>query len=246
MTLRKNLILKKREFSPEQERASDPNANVWVQANAGTGKTSVLVQRLLRILFRSSPPVEGWRVAPGWSYQSSDAAKKDHPAPLGHPSTGGELSGILCLTYTNAAAAEMRNRILAALREWVSADDDELREILRGVAHDNPPTDDDVAAARAIFYDYIDNPGMLKIRTIHGFAEEILRRFPMEAGIPPAWRLISGADQTRLQRDTFQELVNEKPAPLAGRDRVSYEQSELESLGWGSPTLDFLNSASRR
>ena len=72
-------MVKKRTLSPEQDMAANPTENVWVQANAGTGKTSVLVQRLLRILFRAS-----------------DCG----------------ASGILCLTYTNAGAGEMRNHIL--------------------------------------------------------------------------------------------------------------------------------------
>ena len=90
-------MAKKTILSPEQDKAASPSENVWVQANAGTGKTSVLVQRLLRILFRAE----------------SDA-------------------GILCLTYTNAAAGEMRNRILAMLRKWAMAGDDDLRDMLAG------------------------------------------------------------------------------------------------------------------
>ena len=46
-------MAKKHKLSPEQDMAANPLENVWVQANAGTGKTSVLVQRLLRILFRT-------------------------------------------------------------------------------------------------------------------------------------------------------------------------------------------------
>ena len=78
-------MAKKTILSLEQDWAANPQENVWVQANAGTGKTSVLTQRLLRILFRSP-----------------DCA----------------VSGVLCLTYTNAGAGEMRNRILSALRKW--------------------------------------------------------------------------------------------------------------------------------
>ncbi|MDR1207263.1 MAG: UvrD-helicase domain-containing protein [Rickettsiales bacterium] len=169
------MVIKKQNLSENQSRASDPTQNVWVQANAGTGKTSVLVQRLLRILFRSN---------------------------------NSEKSGILCLTYTNAGASEMRNRILAALRVWAYADDNELRGLLAGVSHNNPPVDEDLAMAREIFYEYIDNPQILKIHTIHGFCEEILRRFPIEAGIPPEWGLVIGPNQTRLQKDVFQELIN--------------------------------------
>ena len=92
-------MAKKTTLSPEQNTAAEPSENVWVQANAGTGKTSVLVQRLLRILFRT------------------DAS-----------------GGVLCLTYTNAGAGEMRNRILSMLRGWAMASDDDLRDMLAGVA----------------------------------------------------------------------------------------------------------------
>lgn len=168
-------MAQKQTLSPEQDLAANPLENVWVQANAGTGKTSVLVQRLLRILFRSE-------------------------------SLGG--NGILCLTYTNAAAGEMRNRILAALRKWAMASDADLREMLEGVAVNRPATFADIARAREIFFFYIDNPDVLKIKTIHGFCEEILHRFPVEAGLTPAWSLISDDAQRILLQDTFNKLVN--------------------------------------
>ena len=121
-------MAKKRTLSPEQDLAANPTENVWVQANAGTGKTSVLTERLLRILFRSQQC---------------------------------ENTGILCLTYTNAGAGEMRNRILAALRDWALASDDDLADLLTGVAINKKPTPDDIAHAREIFFKYIDNPEIL-------------------------------------------------------------------------------------
>ncbi|MBO4626082.1 MAG: UvrD-helicase domain-containing protein [Alphaproteobacteria bacterium] len=166
---------KKPELSHEQDMAANPLVNVWVQANAGTGKTSVLTGRLLRILFRSD---------------------------INNP------SGILCLTYTNAGAGEMRNRILRSLREWAVATDDELIDLLKDVALNKPATLDDVAHARAVFFWYIDNPDALKIKTIHGFCEEILHRFPIEAGISPAWSLISDMNQRVLLNETFDTLIN--------------------------------------
>jgi ATP-dependent helicase/nuclease subunit A len=39
-----------------QARASDPGASAWVSANAGSGKTHVLVQRVLRLLLGEAPP----------------------------------------------------------------------------------------------------------------------------------------------------------------------------------------------
>src|ERR1700726_1389685 len=39
-----------------QRRASDPTASAFVSANAGSGKTHVLVQRVIRLLLSGVPP----------------------------------------------------------------------------------------------------------------------------------------------------------------------------------------------
>ena len=39
-----------------QHKASDPRATVWVSANAGSGKTHVLAQRVVRLLLEGAPP----------------------------------------------------------------------------------------------------------------------------------------------------------------------------------------------
>jgi ATP-dependent helicase/nuclease subunit A len=44
------------EADANQARASDPSASAWVSANAGTGKTEVLVRRVLRLLLAESEP----------------------------------------------------------------------------------------------------------------------------------------------------------------------------------------------
>lgn len=167
----------KEEFSFEQLAASNPAENIWVQANAGTGKTKVLVHRLLRILFRNGQYAMGTN------------------------------SGILCLTYTNAAAGEMRDRILKELHKWATFNDKELTELLEPVSENTVPTAKDLDLARKIFYTYIDNPDMLKIKTIHGFCEEVLHRFPIEAGISPTWSLVSGAAQTVLLDQAFNRML---------------------------------------
>ena len=164
-------------FSDNQIIASNPTKNIWVQANAGTGKTTVLIQRLLRILFRNGCK------------------------------TSTKPAGILCLTYTNAAAGEMRNRILAELRKWATVDDEALTELLENVSENHPITKSDLSFARQVFFTYIDNPEMLKIKTIHSFCEDILHRFPLEAGISPTWSLISGAAQTVLLQDAFDKMI---------------------------------------
>ena len=60
--------------SAAQAYASDPAASTFVSANAGTGKTKLLTDRVLRLLLAGAP-----------------------------------ADSILCVTYTRAAAAEMRN-----------------------------------------------------------------------------------------------------------------------------------------
>ncbi len=168
-------MAKKITLSPEQDMAANPAKNVWVQANAGTGKTSVLVQRLLRILFRS---------------RNIDRC------------------GILCLTYTKAAAGEMRNRILKELQKWAMLPNEELAELLDGVSTYKIISDEDISHARTVFFKYIDDPELLKIKTIHGFCEEILRRFPLEAGISPSWSLVSEDTQRVLLQEAFSRLIN--------------------------------------
>src|SRR5208283_6198408 len=39
-----------------QARASNPKSSAWVSANAGSGKTHVLTQRVLRLLLGGAPP----------------------------------------------------------------------------------------------------------------------------------------------------------------------------------------------
>lgn len=170
-------MLQNEVFSDTQNIASDPTENIWVQANAGTGKTTVLVRRLLRILFGNCENIHN------------------------------KTPGILCLTYTNAAAGEMRNRILEQLQQWATADDAALDKLLDEITGHTPVTKQDLSYARHVFYTYIDNPDILKIKTIHSFCEEILRRFPTEAGISPSWSLVSGAAQSVLLQNAFDSMI---------------------------------------
>ena len=71
-----------------------------------------------------------------------------------------------------------------------------------------PATSDDIAHARQIFFRFIDAPEILKIKPIHGFCEEILHRFPIEAGLSPSWTLVSDSAQRLLLQDTFNNLIN--------------------------------------
>jgi ATP-dependent helicase/nuclease subunit A len=55
-TLTTALQRQKIEPTPEQRRAADPAASVWVAASAGSGKTHVLVDRVIRLLLDGAAP----------------------------------------------------------------------------------------------------------------------------------------------------------------------------------------------
>src|SRR5947207_2905202 len=110
-----------------RDRASDPRRSVLLQAPAGSGKTTVLTERLLRLLSEVDQPEE-----------------------------------ILAITFTRKAAAEMRARVLKALRGEVdtsSAQGVRMREFA------------DAALARAAVrgWDLAQDPGRLRIQTIDSF-----------------------------------------------------------------------------
>src|SRR5262245_47661307 len=133
----------------KQALAADPAISAWVSANAGTGKTYVLVRRVLRLLL-----------------------------------SGAAVDSILCLTFTKAAAAEMANRLMRELGAWAAATDAGLQREIAGLI-ERSPTAEELTLARCLFAKVLDAPGGLRIMTIHAFCERVLRRFPLEAGVPP-------------------------------------------------------------
>ena len=140
--------------------SADPARPVFVMANAGSGKTKVLIDRVARLLLRR----EDGRV-------------------------GAAPDSILCITYTKAAANEMLSRLFRTLGKWSIMRDDKLREELsrlEGRPKDAYKTDD-LRAARALFARALETPGGLRIETIHAFCARILRRFPLEAGVLPGF-----------------------------------------------------------
>ena len=81
--------MSKREPTPEQRAAIEAEGEVLVSASAGSGKTSVLVERVVSRILDPVEPVDADR--------------------------------LLIVTFSNAAAAEMRERIAARLGELSAA-----------------------------------------------------------------------------------------------------------------------------
>ncbi|MCY3981798.1 MAG: UvrD-helicase domain-containing protein, partial [Alphaproteobacteria bacterium] len=119
---------------------------------------------------------------------------------------------ILCLTYTRAAAAEMRIRIERELAGWATATDEALALALARLVVPKP--DDDMRnRARRLFARTVDGPVGLRIDTIHAFCQSLLGRFPIEAGVSPWFQL---ADE----REALTRQANARDAALEQRGDV--------------------------
>ena len=97
--------------------------------------------------------------------------------------TGVRPEEVLCLTYTKAAAAEMRGRVGERLGRWALMSEAELARDLTELAG-SPPAPAMLLRARSLFAHALETPGGLKIQTIHAFCEAVLHRFPAEAKVP--------------------------------------------------------------
>lgn len=130
--------------------------------------------------------------------------------------SGSRPNKILCLTYTNTAAAEMAIRVNDRLAKWVSLKDEELFVELSELLGVNPSTCQ-MTDARKLFAQVLDVPGGLKIQTIHSFCQSLLGRFPIEANISPNFDLldeITIGEQLRLSRDEMLRKIQ------TGKDKV--------------------------
>ena len=149
----------------------NPENSVFVSANAGAGKTSLLANRVLSLLIHGTPP-----------------------------------SKILCLTFTNAAAAEMSQRILKSLGKWVMADEKTLyNEVAKLVGN---PSETMLTRARSLFAEVLEAPQGVNIQTIHGFSQSLLRRFPLEAGVSPHFTVMDGRSQQEALAEARLRLFN--------------------------------------
>jgi len=157
----------------DQRNASNPAASVWVNASAGSGKTSVLTKRVMRLLLSGVRPEK-----------------------------------ILCLTYTRAGAAEMANRIMDTLKNWAVCDESALDDAFDKLQA-APPSPAQRIEARKLFAQVLSCPGGLRIRTIHAFCQEILSRFPIEAGLPPHFALIEEQDLETLGDDVLDAMLRD-------------------------------------
>ena len=125
---------------------------------------------------------------------------------------------LLCLTYTRAAAGEMKTRLFRTLGHWAMCPDARLREELRGLLEPDEPADlppARLAAARRLFARALEYPGGLRIQTIHSFGFALLRRFPREAGLHPGATILDQREVAVLAERAFEDTLR---AARSGRE----------------------------
>ena len=138
------------DWTKEQQSAIDArNHTILVSAAAGSGKTAVLVERIVGLIR------EGYR-----------------------------LDRMLIVTFTRAAAAEMRQRLNERILKEAQTDPDRMGQAL-----------DDLEAA--------------EISTIHSFCQKVIKNDFQAVGIDPLTRICDEQQQQVLFEQAFCEAMNQ-------------------------------------
>ncbi len=179
--------------------ALDPHHSVAVTASAGSGKTWLLVSRVLRLLLEGQP-----------------------------------AGGILALTFTRKAAAEMRERVNERLRALAYADTvNAAAELERlGLA----ATPQNLQRARSLYHSLLFDPFPLRAMTLHAFCQDLLSRFALEAGVAPGFALAE--NEGGLFRRAWRRLLAELHQYPEGTPALALRQ--LIAMGYGEQALEDL------
>ncbi|MFP4545213.1 MAG: UvrD-helicase domain-containing protein [Methanomassiliicoccales archaeon] len=106
---------------------------------------------------------------------------------------GVQVSQILALTFTEKAAAEMKERVRRAIRK---------KEGRR-------------------WRDMEEEFNWARISTFHSFCASVLRDHPFEAGISPGFQVLEGLELDRVLREAYEELVSHPPSQEVERALVN-------------------------
>ena len=171
------------EFTPQQQRViAARNHNILVSAAAGSGKTAVLVERIIQMI-----------------------CDPEHPL---------DIDRLLVVTFTRAAAAQMRERIGQAISARLLTD----------------PLNMHLQKQETLLH-------KAQITTIDSFCTWLLRNNFSEIDLDPGYRVMEEAENTLLLHDTCEKFIGEQyeKAEPAFFDCVEYfcpgsGDQELEKL----------------
>ncbi|MYA83739.1 MAG: AAA family ATPase [Acidimicrobiales bacterium] len=165
--------------------ASEADRLLFVEAGAGTGKTTVLVERIVSMV---------------------TGAGGFEPVPM---------PAIAAITFTEKAAAELRNRVRAELSKALQTAPDRECELVQAALGE------------------LDGAA---VSTLHGFARRILAEHPIEAGLPPSFDTLDeiASDVAFDERwEAFlSELLSDEPMrwPIGMLDAVGVSTAHLRDL----------------
>ncbi len=150
-------------FTPEQQKVIElHNRNILVSAAAGSGKTAVLVERIIQMICDEAHPVD--------------------------------IDRLLIVTFTNAAAAEMRERIA----EGIGA------KLLEN------PKSEHIQKQSTLLHNAL-------ITTIDSFSLFIIRNHFNEIGLDPTFRVADEGEIKLLKQEVLGELLEDSFASLDKR-----------------------------
>ena len=138
----------------QQLAVDDRGGDLLVSAAAGSGKTKVLVERLMKYITDPVSPVN--------------------------------IDDFLIITYTKAAAAELRGKIAKALTQRIAADPGNVR-----------------------LQQQFQRLYLAKISTVHAFCSDILREFSYMLDIPGDFRMIEELEDKPLRYQVLDRLLTE-------------------------------------
>jgi len=139
---------------------------------------------------------------------------------------GAQPGGILSITFTRKAAAEMQQRLLSRVKELANMADSELDTALNTLgmsANDNVKQ-----LARNLYEQLLHSDYPVRATTFHAFCQDLLRRFPMEADIPPGFELI---ERTRQLIDEAWEAFSTTLTQNPDSDTARAMDVLLQQLG---------------
>ena len=152
--MRGGKILGKVVWTDEQKQAiQEKGSNILVAAAAGSGKTAVLVERIIHKILDEKI----------------------------------DIDQILVVTFTNAAASEMRERILEAIYQKIEEN----------------PEDTNLQKQLILL-------NKASICTIHSFCLEVIRNNFFEINISPNFRIGEQAEIELLKQDVLEDMFEEK------------------------------------
>ncbi len=196
-----------RDHAVRERAASDFTTNLVVSAGAGTGKTTLLVERVLTAIGA------GWAPLPAIAaitFTDKAAGELRHRLASGLGELG-ELARGIAPHGESSAAKSAFTRLIDTLGE-------------------KRPAIDARAADAAAMLD------RATVTTIHGFCAELLRAHPLASGLPPGFAADRGVLSRRLAQEEWTPFIEEelgrngRRGPLWGRVLDRFTMTEVEAI----------------